>query len=275
MVACARAVTAAGLRPVFADCDERLTMDVFGIDDFICDLTCAIMPVHVYGRRCNMDLVHAIAEQHGVAVIEDMAEIHGIPRDCRTDAACWSFYQNKIVAGEEGGAVEFKTQAAADRARELRSYGFTPAHDFRHHPFGWNYRLSNANAALIRKSLASVGLHSKARRRVESWYDEIMPDAWKMPRRDAVWIYDIRLRNTNTHAVVKNMNERGYAARMAFKPMSEQPEYLGHYRHLQAYAASRQVIYLPVSPTMTQSDVKEITECLFSIVENQSVHMDQ
>jgi perosamine synthetase len=152
MIACARAVTLAGLEPVLVDCTEHdLSID--------CDLASsavrkyhqvrAIMPVHIYGRRCPMNKITGIARCEGLYVVEDLAEAHGILPHPDTDAACWSFYKNKIIHGEEGGAVWFRSEERARHARSLRSLGFTEAHDFTHIPRGHNYRMSNAHASLV------------------------------------------------------------------------------------------------------------------------------
>jgi len=95
MVACARAATMAGLRPVFVDCGEDLLMDVEKIEDYVSDLTSAILMVHVYGRVCDMERIRWIAARHNLSIIEDLAEAHGVRPDYHTRAACWSFYRNR------------------------------------------------------------------------------------------------------------------------------------------------------------------------------------
>lgn len=268
MVACARAATAAGLVPVFADCGEDLLLDPDQISHCLrAGNVSAIMPVHIYGRRCNMDEIMPQARRHGLAVIEDMAEIHGIPPHPESDAACWSFYKNKIVHGEEGGLVAFsatvKGAYAADRARELRCLGFNDDHDYIHRPRGWNHRMSNAHARLILDSLAQVTENQRRHRQVEAWYNARIPTGWHMPPRDAVWVYDLHL-DAYAPGVVRDLNRRGIAVRMAFKPMSEQPEYLGHYERLRAHYASRRVLYLPVYPDMTEEHVNQIAQAVVS-----------
>ncbi len=273
MVACARAVTMAGLTPVFVDCLDDLLMDPSKLYEKWINITYwgpsaktkAIMPVHVYGRRCDMDSIIRLAKANDLKVIEDLAEAHGVPVHPQTDAACWSFYKNKIVAGEEGGAVAFKSKANADLARKLRSVGFTKHHDFLHHPRGFNARLSNANAELVLRSLKDVERDRVERRIVETWYSEIIPDEWKMPYRDAVWVYDLRIPGLpNVDAVVRYCNEHGVAARHGFKPMSQQPEYCceSGWMNLNAYKLSREVLYLPVYPDLTREDIEHNVETL-------------
>lgn len=293
MIACARAVTLAGLTPVFVDCDERLLMDVkLTGPGFDWSKVGAVMLVHIYGRKCDDGWWNHWAVHQGVKVVEDLAEAHGAKPHPETDAMCTSFYKNKIVAGEEGGAVWFRDPAHAALARQLRSLGFTEAHDFDHVPRGHNYRMSNAHAELILTSLANydclvngweeshqiLGMHvvpirswKAGRREIESWYDEFCPAEWRMPPRDAVWVYDLRipgLTRDKQRSIVEALNAEGIAARMSFLPMSRQQEYkdcrtvsnpakrearandvyLADYLETAANAASREVFYLPVQP---------------------------
>lgn len=266
MVACARAVTMAGLRPVFVDCTDDLLMDVEELADLPVFDARAIMPVHIYGRRCNMPKIHNLAMQEGLAVVEDCAEIHGAPLSGKADAYCFSFYKNKIVYGEEGGIIVFAKSAFADVARELRSHGFTPEHDFLHAPRGVNARLSNAHASLILASFEQMEENLAKRREVEGWYNELVPQEWHMPAREVCWVYDIRIPKTDLYAVIKELGEKGIQARHSFKPMSAQPEYQGHFKHLNAFRLSREVIYLPVYPDMTRERVEAIVEALKNAV---------
>lgn len=261
MIACARAVTLAGLKPVFVDCnDSDLLMNIEDMKNKFTSTTKAIMPVHIYGRQCAMDDIHEFAQRtQRVFVIEDLAEAHGITPHPDTDAACWSFYKNKIIAGEEGGAVAFNggyfsDAYYADRARSLRSLGFTPEHDFKHIPGGINARLSNANAKLILEDLSNCLVAALNRGVVEHYYDyelKINPDVQLMPPRKVAWVYDIRLKGgIDIGAVVHELNNGGrdIQARRAFVPMSMQAEY--HCRqptaYSAAYKASQEVMYLPI-----------------------------
>lgn len=262
MVACARAVTMAGLVPVFVDCDNDLLMDLEQAST-LCERPSvrAIMVVHVYGRQCNMETVAAIAKATGVAVIEDLAEAHGIKPHDESEAACWSFYKNKIVHGEEGGAVCFKYKSHAERARKLRSLGFTDDHNFQHIPRGVNARMSNAHAALIFPSLEQAGANLIAREHVCSMYDAILPKKWHMRYRDVCWVYDLRIpgmTSTQQDAVIRRLLSDGIPARHAFKPMSHQAEYrcVNPEHRLNAERLSREVIYIPCFPDMQLEGVQ-------------------
>lgn len=277
MVACARAVVLAGLTPVFVDCRNDLLIDPGLVEDYLSgskilrrgwdykkedptNKPAALMAVHIYGRSCNMPALMDLADKYDLFVIEDLAEAHGLPPHPGTDAACWSFYRNKIVAGEEGGAVAFKDPTAAHTARCLRTLGFTEAHDFYHAPRGHNYRMSNLHARFIfddlgnRNGLPFYNHNVNTRRSVEMAYDAACPAKWKMPKRDIPWVYDLRVPGM-THMqqalAVGALNDRGIAARHGFKPMHEQLEFGGWCRKVGGEKASRlgsEVIYLPLIP---------------------------
>ena len=187
-----------------------------------------------------------------VHIVEDLAEAHGIDPHEATDAACWSFYKNKIVAGEEGGAVAFQDPKAAGRARQLRCLGFTPEHDFHHVPRGHNYRLANSLADLIIDSLGSLQDNVIHRRWAELACDQQCPEAWRMPKRDAPWVYDLRIRDVDAERIsriVRELNAEGIAARHGFKRMTCQDEYRVKGMGLtNAARASREVLYLPLCP---------------------------
>jgi dTDP-4-amino-4,6-dideoxygalactose transaminase len=256
MVACARAVTLAGLIPWFVDCGDDLLINPDLLEAAPPHVQ-AVMPVHIYGRQCNMSRIVEIANQRGWHVIEDLAEAHGVSPHPSTNAACWSFYQNKIICGEEGGAIAFASAASAVQARKLRSLGFTANHDFSHIPRGHNYRLANLLAVPIIGSLHDYEDNAARRRWVETQYNELVPKQWQMPKRDAVWVYDLRIHGmtqAQQDSIVTQLNQQGIAARHAFKPMTSQPEYLSTGRSEIAPVMSCEVIYLPVRPSMSLGD---------------------
>jgi dTDP-4-amino-4,6-dideoxygalactose transaminase len=262
MIACARAVTLADLRVLPVDCNASLLLPAY----FPVPIRpTAIMPVHIYGRRCDMNGIHEYAKQLGAAVIEDVAEAHGVTPHPETDAACWSFFKNKIVAGEEGGMVAFKREDHAERARMLRCMGFTNKHDFMHIPRGHNYRLANGLARLVLDSLHCFADNIKKRRQIVDWYDALVPRSWQMPPRDMPWVYDLRIPQLTPEqqdAIVATLNSAGITARHGFKPISAQPEYRRDCACPVARQMAQEVIYLPITPTMTQADVAANVDAL-------------
>lgn len=297
MVACARAVTLAGLTPVFVDCDKQdLLMDLDAMEQAITDSTSAVMMVHTYGRQCKMDRVHQILGQHParswgkpILVVEDLAEAHGVTRHPYSAAACWSFYKNKIIHGEEGGAVVFNgCPPSAGRARSLRCLGFTQNHDFWHIPRGHNYRLANSLAGLILESLSQASSNLLHRKLVSSAYDAFFPKESakgllrKMPERTVDWVYDFRVLGIDyflQEVIVQKLQQRGVTVRHGFKPLSLQPEYLRSSSSRKAllyggesysyYNAYTDVFYLPITETTSyhSAAVQELFATIQAVVE--------
>lgn len=258
MIAVPRAVSMAGLTPVFVDCDDKLLMD-FNLVPPPSRTLKAIIPVHIYGRRWPTNW---LPDTWAIKRIEDYAEAHGLRPDSSCDVACWSFYKNKVVAGEEGGAVWFRNNDHAKLARQLRSLGFTDKHDFMHVPRGVNARMANVLALPILESLKNVESNMKERRYIEELYNAECPDSWKMPSRDVVWCYDLRIRGMSKEQqtkIVQMLNKANIAARFAFQPMSSQEEYksnklVSSSTPSNASVLANEVIYLPVTPGRPRCD---------------------
>ncbi len=278
MVACARACTLAGLVPAFVDCcPRRLVMDMTSLSrkawrSMATDKgpgPVAIMPVHVYGRTCNMTGVAEVADCLKLAVVEDLAEAHGVRPHPSSDAACWSFYKNKIVHGAEGGACYFRDAKVAAVARELRCLGFNEDHDFRHRPRGHNYRMSDVHAGLVLESLRDFGREVVERKLYEAALDRRCPAAWRMPPREAPWVYDLRLPDGwSTREAVRALQDAGVPARQGFKPMTSQREYLDQSGFdSEAHKAGWSVLYLPLTSPVWSPE--ELAQRSFDILEGQ------
>lgn len=277
MVACPRAATLAGLTPVLVDCGDDLNIDPALVEEAASPgrgtvrrpVLSAILATHVYGRRCDMDALHATAARHHLDIIEDLAEAHGVRPHPGTAAACWSFQRTKHVHGEEGGAVAFRHLHSAVRARCLRNMGFVCAnpvdstyHDYTHVPGGHNYRLADLLATPILDSLARFDEDMGWRRRLEGFYDAFLPGSWWQPPREAPWVHDVRipgLTHTRQDAVVAALRRAGFHARHGFKAVSSQEEYARCRRYVpsaggKAGAASREVVCLPLQRHLVESD---------------------
>ena len=172
------------------------------------------------------------------------------------------------MAGEEGGMIDFSNRNCAERAKCLRSLGHVA--DFLHEPRGINARMSNVHAKLALESLKDVERNLQARRKVEGWYNESIPERYYMPSRDVPWVYDLRIPLTENLPIgnlVKSLNRKfGVAARHGFKPISMQPEFKGAYTRLNAYKLSQEIIYLPIYPNMDKERVRLIAETFIASV---------
>ncbi len=266
MISIPRAISLAGLTPVFVDCDANLLMDSSLLSQAYCPPESrAVVTVHIYGRQVDMGEVMDVVDNRGGYVVEDLAEAHGVAPHPQTDAACLSFFRNKVLFGEEGGMVAFRDPKHATLARQLRSMGFTEAHNFIHVSRGWNHRLSNANAKLVLQNLRTWDVPVMAwgipgyltvleqRRLISRWWDEALPPEWRMPERDVTWVHDVRvsgLTREKQFQVVKALNATHIEARISFWPMHLQEEFkscrvVGNGN---AERMANEVFYLPCDP---------------------------
>jgi perosamine synthetase len=153
-VATANAVTFTGATPVFVDSTlDTWTIDPVLVEQAVTKRTKAILPVHVYGQPADMDALLELARARGLAVVEDAAEAHGAsyrgrPVGSLGDIGAFSFYGNKIVTTGEGGMLVTDNDAAAERLRVLRNHGMTEPGRYWHDYVGFNYRLTNLQAAV-------------------------------------------------------------------------------------------------------------------------------
>lgn len=260
MIACAWAVTYTGAKPVFVDCGDDLLIDVKKIKKAITKKTKVIMPVHIYGRVCDMDKIMELAKKYKLRVLEDCCEAQGATWKRKVvgsfDVGVFSFYQNKIIPAEEGGMITTNDMVLNNRAKMLKSMSFTKDHDYYHPEIGFNYRMTNTQAGLVSMSLIFESEIQKKRFQIEEWYNLHINPKYRMPTRNVVWVYDIK--HPKAKDLVKYLNSYDINARHGFKPMSMQPMYLGDFKKTKAYKMSKKIMYLPVNPKMTEEDVKYI-----------------
>ena len=185
IISCAMAVVYQGGTPVLVDADpETWCMDVSQVAARITPRTRAIMPVHIYGHPVDMDPLLDLAERHGLAIIEDAAEAHGAQylsgrgsaqwRRCGSfgDLSCFSFYANKLVTSGEGGMVVTDDEALAKRLRLLRNLGFGPGRRFLHDELGFNFRMTNVQAAIGKAQVERIDDTVDQKRRIGQRYVE-------------------------------------------------------------------------------------------------------
>lgn len=153
-VATANAVSYTGAKPVMVDIDpESLCMDPGRISEAVTAKTKAIMPVHIFGHPADMNSINVVAREHGLFVIEDAAEAHGAQIDNRKvgslgDCAAFSFYGNKIITTGEGGMITTNDGEFYQKARQLRDHSMDKVKRYWHNEIGYNYRITNLQAAL-------------------------------------------------------------------------------------------------------------------------------
>lgn len=288
IISCASAVVYNGGVPVLVDSDPRTwCMDVNQVQDKITPKTRAIMPVHIYGHPVDMDPLLNLANEHGLAIIEDAAEAHGAEylsgRDisdphwhrCGSFGTCsaFSFYANKLVTTGEGGMVLTDDPQLAEKARSLRNLCFLPERRFYHEELGFNFRMTNLQAALGLGQLERMDqIVAKKRwmgqeytRRLEGITNLQLPveESWA---KNVYWMYGMVLsEEVGMDAVefAKRLAERDVQTRPFFLGMHEQP--VLHKRGLfldehypVAERIARQGLYLPSGMALTEEQLEEV-----------------
>lgn len=263
MIACGWAVSYTGAKPVFVDCGPDLLIDISKIEKKITKRTKAIMPVHIYGRVCNMDAIMDLANKYNLRVIEDCCEAQGAMWKGKMigsfDIGCFSFFINKIIPAQEGGFITTNDKMLYSKAQNLKNMSFGAEHNYLHEGIGFNYRMPEAQANMAIYSLSHVNSFQAKRLEIQGWYDKYIKPEFRRESRQVVWVYDIEVPRKNE--LVDYLNKSGIAARHGFKPMSMQPIYTKKgYTKLNAYKLSEKVCYLPVNPLMTEEIVKSICQ---------------
>ncbi|MEU7183560.1 DegT/DnrJ/EryC1/StrS family aminotransferase [Streptomyces celluloflavus] len=254
MIATAWAVTYTGATPVFVDCGDDLNIDVSRIEEKITSRTKAIMPVHIYGRRCDMDAVMNLAYEYNLRVVEDSAEAHGVRPVA--DIACYSLFANKIITSGEGGICLTDDPRLAEQMAHLRAMAFTKDHSFLHKKLAYNFRMTSMQAAVALAQTERLDEILAARREIEKRYDAGLadiPQITLMPARDVLWMYDLRAERREE--LREFLAAEGIETRLFFKPMSRQPGYFDpRWPSLNASRFSEDGFYLPTYTGLTEDD---------------------
>jgi perosamine synthetase len=296
IISCPLAVIYNSGTPVLVDSDPRTwCLDVEQVKRKITPKTRAIMPVHIYGHPVNMDPLLELAEQHGLAIIEDAAEAHGAEYLSRHNSSqpiwrrcggfgvlsCFSFYANKLITTGEGGMVLTDDPQLAGKARSLRNLCFQSHRRFYHEELGFNYRLTNLQAAL---GLAQLGRMDEivARKR---WMGQeytrrlkglevLEPQVQEPWARGVYWMYGIVMseeRGMGADEFSHRLRELGVETRPFFLGMHEQPAFherglFVNERYPRAERLSRQGLYLPSGLALTEHQLARVCDAVHEVL---------
>lgn len=296
IISCAQAVVAAGAVPVLVDADPRTwCMDVPAVEARLTPRTRAIMPVHIYGHPVDMDPLVALAERHGLAIVEDAAEVHGAEyrsgwrdgegtwRRCGSFGAmsCFSFYANKIITTGEGGMVLTDDEALAERLRLLRNLAFRSDRRFYHTELGHNFRLTNVQAAIGVAQVENVDDAVARKRAIGQAYTERLQgvrgltlpaeEPWA---RNVYWMYGVVLDDDtglDAAAFARRLAQLGVDTRPFFLGMHEQPAFharglFAGERYPVAERLARQGLYLPSGLALTDAQIDRVSEAVGEVM---------
>ena len=296
IISCALAVIYNGGVPVFVDCDPRTwCMDVSQVEAKITSRTRAIMPVHIYGHPVDMDPILDLAERHGLAVVEDAAEVHGAEylsgrgtthptwRRCGSFGmlSCFSFYANKLITTGEGGMVLTDDAKLAEKARSLRNLCFQADRRFYHEELGFNFRLTNLQAALGVAQVQRIEEIVSRKRWMGEEYNRRLTGIMglQLPveepwARNVYWMYGVVLSEAtgmNAAAFTQRLKQRGIETRPFFLGLHEQPVFhrrglFLHERYPITERIARQGLYLPSGLALTSEQISEVCQAVNEVL---------
>ncbi len=278
MIATANAVTYCGAKPVLVDMEpDYWQMDLNQVEAKITPRTKAIVPVHIYGHPTDMDALMALAEKHGIMVIEDAAEAHGAEYKGRRTgglghAAGFSFYGNKIITTGEGGMVTTNDRTLAQLAWNLRDHAFSHERHFWHKFVGFNYRMTNLQAAVGLAQVEQLDGFVAARRRNAAEYNcrlygipGIRTPAEAPWAKNVYWMYGIMVDETeygmSRDALRRVLADHGIETRTFFIPMHCQPVYWQQFkgeRYPVAENLCKRGFYLPSASSLSLDEIEYV-----------------
>ena len=296
IISCAAAIVRCGCVPVLVDSDpvtwnidtEKLKETVkLEIDVRKNRKLKAIMVVHIYGLPVDMDPVWEIAEKYGLKVIEDAAEMHGQTykgRPCGGlgDLGVFSFYPNKHITTGEGGMVLCDDNLLADRCRSLRNLCFQSKQRFVHEDLGYNFRMTNLQAALGVAQLEQLGEFVARKRHMGYKYTQMLTGTAGlelMPHRteyaeNIYWVYGMVLTEEvpfDAAEAMRRLGKEGIGTRPFFWPMHEQPVFLkrGLFcddRHPVAERLARRGFYIPSGMALSERQMEQAAEAVINML---------
>jgi dTDP-4-amino-4,6-dideoxygalactose transaminase len=276
--ATAEAVSLVGATPVFADVrEDTFNLDPASVAVRITDKTKAILPVHIFGCPADMTAIQAVADAHGLVVIEDAAQAWGAKHADKVagsmgETGCFSFYPAKVLGcWGDGGLVTTGDEEIHERLLRLRNHGATAP--FMHSEAGYNSRLDEVQAALLRLKLTNIDSAIAARQTVAGWYDERLrgsdatPPARPADSRHAFNLYTIR--HPRRDALRSALNEGGIGTNQCY-PLGLHLQEV--YRHLGYRPGDlpvtdrlcRETLSLPIFPGLTEQQVDRVCDLVLA-----------
>lgn len=281
------AVLYEGATPIAIDSEpDTWNMNPELLESKITPKTKAIIVVHIYGHPVNMGPVMEIAKKHNLYVVEDAAEAHGAEYNGQKvgsigDIGCFSFYANKIITTGEGGMLTMNNKELADSARMYKSLSFGTTYKFMHRAMGYNYRLTNLQAALGVAQMRKIHDIIKRKREIAAFYLDAFKDleylqlpVEKEYAKNVYWMFNIILKGPlkgKRAEFIKKLAEREIESREDFVPFNEQEIFIkdglvkGKIECPVAYDFSWDGLYIPSGVVITQDQLEYVVESVKAV----------
>jgi dTDP-4-amino-4,6-dideoxygalactose transaminase len=277
-VATVAAIELAGATPVLVDIDPATyTLDPGLLEGAITSKTKAVIPVHLYGQPADLAPIIEVARRRGLRVIEDCAQAHGaIYRDRRVgswgDLGCFSFYPTKnLGALGDGGMVVTADASLAEKLKLLRQYGWAERYVSRLR--GWNSRLDEVQAAILRVKLRGLDADNRARVRLADAYNSgLARSSLELPRRrtGASHVYHVyAVRSTQRDRLQEHLKSSGVGTLIHYPiPIHLQPAYQGRLSGCgslpKTESAAQEILSLPIYPELPLDDLEKVVKAVAS-----------
>lgn len=283
----AQSVVRAGATPVLVDSDPvTWNIDVTQIEGKITTKTKAILVVHIYGLPVDMDPILELCKKHNLFLIEDAAEMHGQKYKSKMcgsfgDISTFSFYPNKHITTGEGGMIMVDDPELAERCRKLRNLAFeSKGRRFIHNELGWNYRMTNMQAALGLAQLEKIEHHIIKKREIGKAYQTglkgikgfQLPLAKMEYTENIYWVFGLVADSQELcEQTVSKLNAAAIGTRPFFWCMHEQPVFnnMGLFageKYPVAEKLARKGFYLPSGLAITNDEIKIVVKVLREIL---------
>ena len=284
------AIIYTGATPVIVDVDKvTWTISIEEIKKNLTSKTKAIMPVHLYGHPCHMDEIMEIAIENNLFVIEDAAEAIGTfykNKHVGTfgHAATFSFFGNKTITTGEGGMVFFKNKKDYEKAIILRDHGMSKEKKYWHDYVGFNYRMTNLQAALGCAQMERISDFIQSKKKLANTYNEFLKtlNVFELPPEESwascgFWLYTALLSEDagiSRNELIEKLLRNGVETRPVFYPLHEMPPYKGYPTKSDFHNSNRiskQGISLPSSVNITEQEIENISRALNAIFSSQLI----
>jgi perosamine synthetase len=290
IISCALACIYNNLVPVFVDSEkETWNIDVSRIEEKITQKTKAIMPVHIYGHPVDMDGIMTLAKKYNLVVVEDFAEAIGSEykgTKCGVfgDISCVSFYANKVITTGEGGMCLTDDKVLAEKMRQLKNLAFVPDKRFIHYELGFNFRLTNVQAAIGVAQLERIEAHIKKKIWIGRTYNTLLAslqekNILRLPvekewAKNTYWMYSVVLNENNglnAKTVMEKLLDFGIQTRPFFYPLHRQPAFEKFKWYRKEILPVSETIYiygfyLPSGLTLTENQLQQVCETVRKVI---------
>lgn len=282
IISCITQIIKKGAKPIFIDSDPiTWNMDVSQIEAKITKKTKAIMVVHIYGLPADLQPVLNLAKKYNLKVIEDAAEMHGQnyngkPCGSFGDISIFSFYPNKHITTGEGGMIVTSDENLAEKCRSYRNLCFQPQKRFVHEELGWNYRMTNLQAALGVAQLENIKYHIQRKREIGNLYNQNLKNktSFQLPlektayAENIYWVFGLVAESeAQKEAMVKKLNDAKIGTRPFFWCMHEQPVFqkMGLFKNESypvAEKLARNGFYVPSGLGLSNDEIYEVCKVI-------------